>query len=141
MWVMCLIDSDTVPTGILGIMVSCVILSAVRLFGVLLKVYIKDVHVSHVSLIDSNTVPTGILGIMVSCVILSAVRLVGVLLIVYIKDVHVGHVSIIDSDTVPTGILGIYYGKWCHFVSCTVSWCSIDSVHQRCTCGSCVSLI
>ena len=48
---------------------------------------------------------------------------------------------LIDSDTVPTGILGIYYGKWCHFVSCTVSWCSLDSVHQRCTYGSCVSLI
>ena len=32
--------------------------------------YIKDVHVGHVSLIDSDTVPTGILGIMVSCVIL-----------------------------------------------------------------------
>ena len=94
MWVMCLIDSDTVPTGILGIMVSGVIFSAVPLVGVLLKVYTKDVHVDHVSLIDSDTVPTGILGIMV---------------------------------------------KLCHFVSCTVSWCSIDSVHQRCTCGSCVS--
>ena len=69
-----LIDSDTVPTGILGIMVSGVILSAVRLVGVLLKVYTKDVHVDHVSLIDSDTVLTGILGIMVSCVILSAVR-------------------------------------------------------------------
>ena len=52
MWVMCLvslIDSDTVLTGILGIMVSCVILSAVRLVGVLLIVYIKNVHVGHVS--------------------------------------------------------------------------------------------
>ena len=66
---------------------------SVRLVGVLLIVYIKDIHVGHVSLIDSDTVPTGILGIMVSCDILSAVLLVGVLLIVYIKDVHVGHVS------------------------------------------------
>ena len=82
--------------------------------------YIKDVHVGHVSLIDSDTVPTGILGIMVSGIILSAVWLVGVLLIVYIKDVHVGHVSLIDSDTVPTGILGIMVMLW-HFVSCTVS--------------------
>ena len=69
-----LIDSDTFPTGILGIMVKCIILSAVRLVGVLLIVYIKDIHVGHVSLIDSDNVPTGIVGIMVSCVILSAVR-------------------------------------------------------------------
>ena len=48
---------------------------SVRLVGVLLIVYIKDVHVGHVSLIDSDTVPTGILGIMVSCVILPAVGL------------------------------------------------------------------
>ena len=75
---------------------------------------------------------------MVSGGILSAVGLVGVLLIVYIKDVHVGHVSLIDSNTVLTGILGIMV-KLCHFVSCMVSWCSIDIVHQRYTCGSCVS--
>ena len=38
---------------------------SVRLVGVLLIVYIKDIHVDHVSLIDSDTVPTGILGLMV----------------------------------------------------------------------------
>ena len=42
-------------------MVSCVILSAVWLVDVLLILYIKDVHVSYVSLVDSDTVPTGIL--------------------------------------------------------------------------------
>ena len=52
-----------------------VILLAVRLVGVLLIVYIKDVHVGHVSLIDSDTVPTGILGIMVSCGILLGFQL------------------------------------------------------------------
>ena len=109
--------------------------SAVRLVSVLLVVYIKDIQ----SLIDSDTVPTGILGRIVSCVILVVVRLVVVLLILYrhkryygklchfgsctvswcsidshIKDVHVDQVSLIESDTVPTGILGI---MMCHFVN------------------------
>uniref|UniRef100_A0A2C9LTQ2 Inositol polyphosphate-related phosphatase domain-containing protein n=1 Tax=Biomphalaria glabrata TaxID=6526 RepID=A0A2C9LTQ2_BIOGL len=114
------IDSDSVPTGIMGIMFYCTFLLSVR--GVRSKYFsshytnfFQELDLSKEAFIFTDSpkevewqkAVKAALHPKAKYLKVKSIRLVGIMLIVYIQAKHKGFIKFIDSDSVPTGIMGI----------------------------------